>query len=307
MKTASKIGQRGKLILYISIMAIPVIQFILFYILVNANSILLSFKKFDVVDGAYVQVFVGFENISKVISDLFTTESFLNMIKNSLLFYGVSVIGGTVLSLAFSYYIYKKGFGGNFFKTMLFLPNIVSTMVIAIMYSEFGMYGFPEIMQSVFGVDVEYFHKLQDSAIYYLIFFNLLTSFGPNVLIYTGTMSGISDSVIEAAQIDGVNAWQEFFHIVLPSIFSTFALFIITGMVTIFNGQANLFSFYGLEKGSEKFQTLGFYIYREVASSGINATNHPYLAALGMVLTFIAIPLVFTGRWLLNKYGPKEN
>ena len=203
--------------------------------------------------------------------------------------------------------LFRSGFAGDFFKTMLFLPNIVSTMVVAIMFSEFGAYGFPQIMESVFGVEVEYFQKLQDSAIYYLVVFNLLTSFGPNVLIYTGTMAGISDSIIEAAQIDGVNAWQEFFQIVLPSIFSTFALFIITGMVSIFNGQANLFSFYGLERGSEKFQTLGFYIYREVASSGINATNHPYLAALGIVLTLIAIPLVFTGRWLLNKYGPKED
>ena len=129
MKAANKIGQRGKLILYISIMALPVLQFILFYILVNANSILLSFKKFDVVDGAYVQVFVGFENISRVISDLFTTESFLNMIKNSLLFYGVSIIGGTVLSLAFSYYIYKKGFASNFFKTMLFFTFKVAFFV----------------------------------------------------------------------------------------------------------------------------------------------------------------------------------
>ena len=126
------------------------------------------------------------------------------------------------------------------------------------------------------------------------------------MLIYTGTMAGISDSVIEAAEIDGTNAVQEFFYIVVPSIFPTFSLFIITGMLTIFNGQAGLFSFYGLSGLTTRaeFTTFGYYMYVKVQQSVNDYTQYPYLASLGLALSFIAIPLIFTARWLLNKFGP---
>lgn len=299
-------GTRNKLIFYIIIMIFPVVQFTIFYLIVNFNSLLLSFKKYENVAGNYVETFVGFRNIFGTYSKMFTEQQFLVYLKNSVLFYGISVISGTVFSLAFSYYIYKKGYLGGFFKVMLFLPNIVSGMVIAIMFKYFAEKGLPTMVNSLFGVTVPGFGENYDIMFKYVIFYNFYLGLSANMLVYTGTMSSISDSVIEAAQIDGVNSFQEFFHIIVPSIFNTVALFIITGTLTIFTGQAGLFSLFGLFAPQE-FGTYGYYLYVQVKHAGINYPLLPPLASFGLCLTFIAIPVVFSLRYLLNKYGPSAD
>jgi ABC-type glycerol-3-phosphate transport system permease component len=118
-------------------------------------------------------------------------------------------------------------------------------------------------------------------------------------------MVGISDGIIEAAQIDGANSLQEFFYVIMPSIFNTFALFIITGMITIFNGQAGLFNFYGMEAPIRMY-TFGYYLFEATSSAGTQYQLFPPIAALGLALTSFAIPIIFTCRHLLSKYGPKD-
>ncbi len=298
-------GSRKKLWFYISIMAFPVVQFIIFYLIVNANSLVLSFKQYELTEnGDIIEKFVWLENIINTYVEIFTAEKFLYCIKNSLIFYGIATLGGTVFSLSFSYYIYKKGILGGFFKVMLYMPHIVSGMVVTVMYRNFVNDGFTDFMSQVLNIKVPGFSK--DARIWYIYFYVLVMSFGSNMLIYTGTMAGISDSIIEAGQIDGANRVQEFFHIIMPSIFSTFALFIITGMITIFNGQGNLFNFFGIS-APPKYHTFGYYLYVAVKDAGIFYPKYPPLAALGMCLTFIAIPLIFSLRALFNKYGPKDS
>ena len=306
MERSLKQSKRSKLLFYLSIIIFPVVQFVIFWVIVNFNSLLLSFKEYSLNENkVMVETFVGFKNLVQVYKDLFTLELFINCIKNSLLFYGVSIAGGTVCSLGFSYYIYKKGFLANFFKVMLYMPHILSTLVIVMLYKYFFEDGLPVFLNEKFGIE---FVKFSDNPLGFIIFFNFLMSFGGNMLIYTSTMAGISDSIIEAAEIDGANAMQEFFHVVMPSIFTTFALFIVTGMITIFNGQANLFNFYGvagIDKAPDQL-TLGYWIYVKVRDAKTDYIKYPYLAAFGLALTSFAIPLIFSCRALLKKYGPKE-
>lgn len=298
-----------KLLFYISLIIYPVIQFCLFYIYVNFNSIMLAFKEYYVDANGLLQFRpAGLTNLINAYTDLFTTELFLSCLKNSFIFYVVSIAGGTVCSLSFSYYIYKKGFLGGFFKVMLYVPHIISGLVITIMYKFLSQYTIPDLGE-VFGLEITNLFgqgAYNEWTLYLIIFYNFVMSFGSNMLIYTGTMAGISDSVIEAAQIDGVNSWQEFIHVIMPSIFSTFSLFIVTGMITIFNGQGGLFNFFG-ESAPTWIQTFGYYLYVEVKKAGINYKYYPPLASLGFALTSFAIPIIFTGRLLLKKYGPSED
>ena len=91
MAKSLKQAQRNKLLFYLSIMTLPVIQFIVFYICVNANSLLLAFKEYKVVNGIIEESFVGFRNLADTYKAIFTERTFLNCIKNSLMFYGISL------------------------------------------------------------------------------------------------------------------------------------------------------------------------------------------------------------------------
>ena len=290
-----------ELLFYLSFMGIAVAQFVVFYIIVNANSFALAFTKYSTDEyGNQISSFVGFENFKNIYREIFTLEMYSQMWKNSFLFYAIGLVGGTVFSLAFSYYIYKQHKFSVFFKIMLYLPHIVTTMVIAIIYREFSNRVLPEFIGDIFNTQVGAYTK---NPFPYIIVFNFLMSFGSNMLVYTGTMAGISDSVVEAAQIDGANAIREFFHVIMPAIYPTFALFIVTGMLVIFNGQAGLFNFMSWE-ADLKYQTFGYYLYVQIFKSGIDVSKYPPLAAMGLALTSFALPIIFAFRYLINKIGP---
>ena len=61
-----------KLLFYIGLLALPLLQFSIFYIYVNFNSIILAFKKYDVIEFSYD--FVGFGNFETVFDNIFETE-----------------------------------------------------------------------------------------------------------------------------------------------------------------------------------------------------------------------------------------
>ncbi len=302
MKQATLAKDKMKeLLFYLSFMGIAVVQFIVFYVIVNANSFALAFTEYSTDSfGNQIKSFVGFKNFRTIYKELFTLEMYSLMWENSFLFYVIGLLGGTVFSLAFSYYIYKQCIFANFFKIMLYLPQVVTTMVIAIIYREFSNRVLPEFLGGIFNKEVA---SYMSKPLSYIIVFNFLMSFGSHMLVYTGTMAGISEAVVEAAQIDGANALQEFFHVIMPSIYPTFSLFIVTGMLAIFNGQAGLFNFMSWE-ADLKYQTFGYYLYVQVFKSGIDVSKYPPLAAMGLALTSFAIPIIFGFRYLVNKLGP---
>ena len=97
----------GDIVFFSLMMAIPIVQFCIFYIGVNINSILLSIKEYSTDTGSYEIVY--FDNFKKVFSDFFGESDVLRVaFKNSLVFSSFNLVVGISLGLLFSYSIYKK-------------------------------------------------------------------------------------------------------------------------------------------------------------------------------------------------------
>src|SRR5574344_1680851 len=118
--SAFKKRRRKQLIFYLCIIIIPLLQFVVFYIGVNINSIILAFQSYDLERGYY---FIGFDNFKQILIDFKEIPYLLTSIKNSLILYLATLLT-MILSLLFSYYIFKRRTFGGFFKFILFLPNI---------------------------------------------------------------------------------------------------------------------------------------------------------------------------------------
>ena len=104
----------------------PMLQFAVMYIGVNANSILLAFKKYDVDFNAH---FAGFDNFKYALKLLSAGELILISAKNSLVIFLMTLIIGFPLNMLFSYYIFKKKFASSAVRFIILLPSIVSNMV----------------------------------------------------------------------------------------------------------------------------------------------------------------------------------
>lgn len=294
--------KKYKLFFYLSIIVLPMIQFLVFYVGVNANSFMLAFKDYNYVEGKLTSSFVGFDNFAQVIKDLGSLPVFKYAWKNSIIYFVFGAVVTTPITLLFSYYIYKKRAGYKFFKILLYLPSIVSVMVLAVMFNYFTQKAIPLFADKVLGVSMEGYADKYSNAMILMLTFNLITSFS-GTLIYSGTMAGISESTLEAAQLDGANAWQEFLHAVFPYIYPTFTTFFVVGLAGIFTNQANLFNFYSYDARNEMY-TFGYYTYVRIYFSANDYTQYPYLSAFGISLMMIALPITLVVRWAMQKFGP---
>jgi len=301
-KSGLKTKKRKDLIFYICLVAIPFTQFCIFYIAVNINSILMAFQKYD--SGSYV--FSGFSNFERIWAELSHSKVLLVAFKNSFILYAVGLLIGVTLGLLFSFYIYKKLPLGNFFKIMLFLPSIISAMVMALMFLYFCNEAIPGFFRSVFKKEIPPLLSVPDNLLGLHIFYAVFVSFGPSMLMYVGAMGNISDSVVESARIEGASIFQEFRHITLPLIYPTMTTFIVVGVAGLFTNQMHLYAFYG--GGADiTVQTLGYYLFKGVFSGSLSVRELPYYAALGLALTFVAAPLTLTVKFLMEKLGPSAN
>ena len=296
-----KLGNVKDWVLFLSFVTLPLVQFLIFYVFVNVNSVLLSFKIY----GLNNSVRWGFDNFTRI----FSAEDFptvVNALRNSGIAFAVRALVGMTSGLLFAYYIFKKMPGHNFFKVMLFLPTIVSSVVMVIVYSLSVEEAIPYIITGD-----RYTSGLisnENTKFLSVLIYNVWVGFGTQMIMYLGAMSNVSDGALEAAKIDGANAVQEFVHVVFPGIYSTFIVFVTVHIVEFFTHQLALHTFFGFkELGNTKLYTLGYYMYREVGLANGNFANLTYPAALGILCTLIAVPITFGVRKFMFTVGPSEN
>lgn len=293
-------------IFYIGLLIIPITQVVIFYFVVNINSILLAFKQYD---GASGQFMWSIETLKQMFTTLHTDKGMTFRLVNSVIMYVVSMVVVLPLSLLFSFYIYKKKPANKFFRTMLFLPSVVSPIVLSMLFGYFVDRAIPEIMLKWFGKEVDGLLAGLDTQFSTVIVYNALLGFGVQVLMYANAMSGINDSTVEAARLDGANSMQEFWHISLPSIFPTLTTFVVVGVAGLFTNQLNLLGFFNTSANVET-QSIGYYLAAEILNASKvqgGVARYPLLSAFGLLSTAIAVPLTFLVKFLMERFGPRTD
>ena len=282
-------------------MAFPILQFCIFYIGVNFQSILLSFQRYDSATSDFVFAaddwFVNFREVFKYFTEYNTLTDALT---NSIILWFFTAICGTMLAIFFSYYIFKRKTVGRFFRLILFLPSILPAILLSTVFQLFT----GDIVSLAFGCGKLLTGDDQTVRLITIIFYTVWIGFGTQVLLYSNSMEQVSPSVIEAAQLDGVQPMRELFSILLPSIMPTVATFMIATIAGMFINQANLYNFYGEDASNQTF-TLGYYMFIIVQTHskyGYGRSFYPFASALGLCCTAVAIPLTVLFRKFSKRF-----
>lgn len=300
----------NKLIFFIAMISLPLIQFCIFYLYVNFNSIKMAFEIYRIPDSGrgYDVEPAWFDNFVIAWKVIFSASGW-EKIRFSLISYAVSLLIVTPLSLLFSYYFVKKYLGHGIFRVLLYLPHIVGSVVMALLYQTLlgdDIYGKITGTSGLISANPNNMMK----TFITILMFNIWVGFGTNVMMYTGTMSAVDSSLPESASLDGVNSFQEFWYIYFPMIWPTFVTFIVTGMTGIFTNQMHLFNFFNDAGGS--FETFGYYIFMRSKKANIEVGLTPMssfseVSALGLLIMCIIVPVILTVRKLMTKYGPRTD
>lgn len=325
VKPARILTRKTKRLIFYSIMvALPFLQFCIFYVYVNIDSILMAFKV------TYYDFEKGIQERWSIKDNFVGVYYFLknksfNPVWTALKTYIITWCTSGILSVFFSYYVYKKFMLSGLFKVFLYLPSMVSSVVLTLVYMKLMNNVIPDMIEQSSGREV--LPLLRDNGkndVYtYILIYSIFFQLGGHILMYTGAMSGINDSVVESAQLDGVNAFQEFWHITLPMIWPTFTTFTVTGIAAIFTNQLGLHTFYG-DGAPNSAATLGYWIFvftkkgatinseiskniDKVAQEGASAKTTLLLSeisAAGLVIMSVILPITLGLKKIMTKFGP---
>ena len=298
-----------KLIFYILTAAPLLLQVAVFYLYVNVSNVFIAFTEYELIDGVgFVSKNVWFKNFETVLGILFSSKNSGMFGVSFVMYLFVSLIA-TPTSIIFSFYVYKKYPLSEFYRVILFFPQIISTVIVSSLYS----YMVGEIYMHLFGADRSLLSVANPPATIVLtvVIYNLWMGFGANILLASGAMSGINESIVESCHLDGCNTVQEFIYITLPSIFPTITTFIVIDLAAIFSNQMNLYTFYA-QGAPEGVRSIGYFLYINTVHSpgfvenGLYMT-FPQISAFGVMITLVVLPITLTVRRLLEKYGPSPN
>lgn len=122
--------------------------------------------------------------------------------------------------------------GQGFFKTVIYMPNLIMASAFAMLFFALFSDGGPvnNIMQNMNLEPYRFFsHTAGTRGL--VAFMNFLMWFGNTTIVLMAAVMGIDDSLFEAGEIDGANAWQSFWKITIPLIKPILAYSLITSLI----------------------------------------------------------------------------
>lgn len=288
--------KRETTITLIVLMALPVLNWLVFWLYVNISSLMLAFQhprtgEFDLVNFRLL-----YESITSPSGEIGIA------LKNTALFFGVNLFVVLPVSLFIAFFLYKRVYGYRFYRIVFYLPAVIPSLVMVTAFQNFiSPHGPMGVIMKWFGGEVppEGWLARNDSAIWVIVVYTIWTSFTTQVLLFTGGMSRIPTEIIEAAKLDGCGPAREVVSLVLPLIWPTVS----TQIVLLFT---NMFSAGGpilfLTNGNYETSTIAFWIFTQVYGGGAigGSGNYTLVSCAGMCFTAISVPVILGIRKLMS-------
>ncbi len=294
VKSTKMANKKAKDYAFVAFMLlIPVIHFIIFWGVVNFNSILLAFQRLDRATGEKYLTWKNFE----ALVELFRTQELKNALVNTLLTAGFQIIFLLPWGFFLTYFLYKKIPLRGLWRTFLFLPSILPAIFLTGLFINAITHAGPigKAWEFLFHQSIPEFFVDERFGKWGVLLYFFWTNFGGQFILFTGAMTRIPTEILEAAQIDGAGMRIELFNIVLPLCWPTFSMLLILNVASVFTSTGPILL---LTKGAADTKTISYWIFEQV--------NQPAPAlyipsALGVACTIILFPIITLTRWGLGK------
>lgn len=293
MKLDSKTKSRINRNLFLWVMAIPAIYGVIRYFAINGYSILLAFS-----DGTPFEQPFTLRNFRMFLQDMQGNGILALALKNTLKYFFVGMIQ-QFLCYVVAYFLYKKIPGHKVFRFAFYLPCLIAPVITTAIFMEVIRVGGPlyKVVDALFGIQLNNLLSRPETATDTIIVFMFLSGIGTSYLIFLGAMNRIPKEIIEAGKLDGCSTWREFWSIVFPLTFGTYATFFLMSLCAVFTASGPILY---MTQGGADTTTLGYWLFTQVMGDSYN-----YPAAVGLVFTMLGIPILLISRFIINKVNPE--
>ena len=268
------------------------VGFVLFIGIPIILSLIFTFCEYNFIKDP---IFVGSDNIKKMISDRNVWISFSNTFKFLLILCPIHC--GLGMILAFS--VYKARCLQAFFRGAIYFPTIVTTAAVAIAWGYLFATDLGAINYFIRLLGIKGIPWLTNPVMAYvtIAIFSFWKFIGTTFLYYFIGMQNIPDVYYEAARIDGATTFQSFKHITLPLLSSTTFFVLITNIVGVFQIFDEPFI---LTKGGpgNATRTVALQIYK----TAFQDLNIGYGSAISFLLFLIILAITIAQYKMQNKW-----
>lgn len=246
----------------------------------------LSFAKWDLLNPIQ---FVGLSNYKEI----FTDSLFYKILWNTIVFAVSTSVLGVIIPLVLACILNSKIKGSEFYKTAYFLPFITPMIVIGVVWEWIfdPNIGF---LNHILHLHINWLYDTH-YAMTALIIVSVWKLIGYNMVIFLSALSGISQSMFEAAKIDGASPFQTFKNVTVPLLSpSIFFVVIITAISSL-----QVFDLIYLMTQGGPFESTNVLVYA-IYKNAFEYFNVGKASAIAYVL-FIIILVLTLIQWNLRK------
>lgn len=271
------------------------IGFLVFTVFAIGFSLWISMHRWDLFSSP---TFIGLGNFVRLLTN---DRDFKRALLNTLYFAVGIVPLGTAASLCLALLVNRGLKGMTFFRTVMYLPSVSSTIAVGIVWiwlldPQFGVVNYalrsiglaspPNWLGSVLWAKPA------------LILMHIWQYAGYYMIIFLAGLQGVPEQLYEAAVLDGASSWQKFWRITLPLLSPTTFFVIVMKMIGVFNIFEQPFIMTG-GGPSGSTETIVYYIY----SNAFEWFNMGYASAVAWVLFILVfgvtlIQFKYQGRWV---------
>jgi ABC-type sugar transport system permease subunit len=215
-----------------------IIGFLVFTLVPIIRTIWFSFNNVKFTANGIKETYVGLLNYKNAfLLDPVFTDYIIEYISQMLIFIPIIV----TFSLIAAIMLNKKIKGKGFFRTIFFLPVIITSGPVMQKLIEQNATALPGVYKYF---SMEYL--VENFGIFGNLFGIVLNSFimilwfsGVQILIFIAGLQKLDKSVYEAASIDGASKWQMFWKLTLPSLMPVISINVVYTLVTLSNFALN--------------------------------------------------------------------
>ena len=244
-------------------------------------SLYFSFTRYSIIDNP---VWLGLDNYVK----LFTQDpKFYSALGITFGYSFLAIPLGLVLGFLLAYMLNLKIPGTAFWRTIFYMPSVISGVVVAILWRGLfdAKFGFINWTLSLLGIQGPEWLLSPEWALIALVLISLW-GVGGGMIIYLAGLQAIPTSLYEAAEIDGCSRWQHLRKITLPMMSPIIFYNLVIGIISCFQYFTEAWV---LTRGgpAEATQFYNIYIYK----TAFSYLNMGYASSMAWVLFFIVLAL----------------
>lgn len=263
---------------------------ILFLVFVIGPLIASFYWSFTDYNGIQPPKWVGADNYRAI---FFNDPRFWKSVRNTL-FYCIGVIPpGLVLSLLLAIAVDQQIRFKNFFRVIYFIPTVTSVIALSVIWKwlfageKYGLINHFLILIGLKPIDWLMSPAWTLPAI---MIMSIWAGIGYNMILFLAGLQTIPTTVYEAADMDGANLWDKFWHITLPLLKPTMVFVVIMGFIASFQVFERIYIMteteFGIGGVLDSALTVVAYLY----DMGFRKFQMGYASALG----YIIFAVVFT-------------